>query len=285
MMASLLASARADTLRLRRWPAVWVLIGIWLLLNIIFVYVFQYLEYRNGTGAFADDGTPRAELLAGVLPGRVPLAVVQGMPMFGGAIILTLGALAAGSGYGWGTWKTALTQGPSRLAVAGGTLVALVGLVLAVIAVTFVVDLSFASALAMIEGQPLGFPAIGPLAKAFGCGILILGMWALAGATIGTLSRSPALAVGLGVVWVLAVENLLRGLASVLDWLRPVTDALPGTAAGSLVASLGATPVSEGGSPGVVNNLAGWPAAGVTLGYLLVFMVCSGLLVRRRDFA
>jgi ABC-2 type transport system permease protein len=281
-MSPLLASARADALRLRRWPTVWVLIGIWLLLNVMFVYVFRYLSYRNGTGAFAE-GTPRAELLAGVLPDRVPLSIVQGMPMFGGAIILTLGALAAGSGYGWGTWKTALTQGPSRLAVAGGTVVALAGLVLTVIAVTLLVDLGVASVLAMAEGQPLGLPAIGALARAIGCGILILGMWALAGATIGTLARSPALAVGLGVVWVLAIENLLRGVASLLDWLRPVIDVLPGTAAGSLVASLGATPVSEGGSPGVVNNLAGWPAAGVVLGYLLVFMVCSGLLVRRRD--
>ena len=281
-MNGLLASARADVLRLRRWPTIWVLIGIWLLLNVTFVYVFPYLSYRNGTGGFADD-TPRAELLAGVLPNRVSLSVLQGMPMFGGAIIFTLGALAAGSGYGWGTWKTALTQGPSRLAVAGGTVVALAGLVLTVIAVTFVVDLGFASVLAMVEGQSLGLPAIGILARAIGGGVLILGMWALAGVTVGTLTRSPALAVGVGVVWVLAVENLLRGVASLLDWLRPVTDVLPGTAAGSLVAALGATPVSEGGSPGVVDNLAGWPAVGVVLGYLLVFMLCSGVLVRRRD--
>jgi ABC-2 type transport system permease protein len=283
-MSQLLASARADTLRLRRWPTVWVLVGIWLLLNIMFVYVFRYLSYRSGTGGFAD-GVPRAELLAGVLPDRVPLSVVQGMPMFGGAIILTLGALAAGSGYGWGTWKTALTQGPSRLHVAGGTLVSLGALVLGVIAVTIVVDLGFAEVLAMVEGQPLGLPAIGPLLKAVGVGILILGMWTMAGAAVGTLSRSPALAVGLGVVWVLAVENLLRGLASALSWLRPVTDVLPGTAAGSLVAALGAAPVSEGGSPGVVTNLAGWPAFGVALGYLVIFAVGTGLLVRRRDVA
>jgi ABC-2 type transport system permease protein len=281
-MSEVLASARADILRLRRWPTVWVLVGIWLLLNIMFTYVFPYLSYRNGSGAFAD--RPRADLLAGVLPAHVGLSVVQGMPMFGGAIILTLGALAAGSGYGWGTWKTALTQGPSRLSVAGGTLIAMGGLVLVTLAVTFVVDLGCASLLAMVEGQPLGFPAIGSLAKAIGGGVLVLGMWALAGVTIGTLSRSPALAVGVGVVWVLAIENLLRGVASLLDWVKPVTDVLPGTAAGSLVAAIGATPVSQGGSPGVVTNLAGWPAAGVVVGYVLVFLVCTTVLMRRRDF-
>jgi ABC-2 type transport system permease protein len=281
-MSQLVASARADALRLRQWPAVWVLIGIWLLLNIMFVYVFPYLSYKNGSGPFAGE-RPRAELLAGILPDRVPLSVVQGMPMFGGAIILTLGALAAGSGYGWGTWKTALTQGPGRLSVAGGTLISLGGLVLSVIAVTILVDLGFAEVLAIVEGQPLGLPAIGSLAKSVGIGVLILGMWALGGAAIGTMTRSPALAIGVGVVWVLAIENLLRGLASALDWLRPVTDVLPGTAAGSLVAALGALPVSEGGSPGVVDNLAGWPAAGVVVGYLLLFAIGTGLLLRRRD--
>jgi hypothetical protein len=159
------------------------------------------------------------------------------------------------------------------------------GLVLIVLAVTFAVDFGFATVLAMIEGQPLGFPGIGALGKSIAVGVLILGMWALAGAAIGTLTRSPALAVGVGVVWVLAVENLLRGLASALDWLRPVTDVLPGTAAGSLVAAIGARPVSEGGSPGVVNNLAGWPAAGVALGYLVILAVVTGVTLRRRDVA
>jgi hypothetical protein len=284
-MSALVASARADGLRLRRWPTVWVLIGIWVLLNIMFTYVFPYLSYRNGSGPDANTGRPRAELLAGVLPDRVPISVVQGLPMFGGAIMLTLGALAAGSGFGWGTWKTALTQGPRRPAVAGGTLLAMAGLVLTVLAVTFAVDLGFATVLAMIEGQPLTLPGIGLVAKAAGGGILVAGMWALAGVAIGTLTRSPALAVGVGVVWVLAIENLLRGVASLLSWLGPVTDVLPGTAAGSLVAAIGATPVGQGGSPGVVTNLAGWPALGVVLGYLAVFLVAAVAVVRQRDVA
>ncbi|HEU4542437.1 MAG TPA: hypothetical protein VFR23_15020 [Jiangellaceae bacterium] len=38
---------------------------------------------------------------------------------------------------------------------------------------------------------------------------LIFGMWTAAGVLIGVLTRSPALAVGLGLVWSLVVENLL----------------------------------------------------------------------------
>jgi hypothetical protein len=111
-------------------------------------------------------------------------------------------------------------------------------------------------------------------------------MWAVVGVAIGTLARSPALAIGLGAVWVLVVENLLRGAGTLLDWLGPVTDVMPGTVAGSLAASLGATPVSEGGgTPGVVTNLSGGPSLALALAYLVVFAVVTGTLVRRRDIA
>ena len=44
----------------------------------------------------------------------MPDVLVQGLPMFGGALVMVLGAIVAGNGYGWGTWKTVFTQGPSR---------------------------------------------------------------------------------------------------------------------------------------------------------------------------
>jgi ABC-2 type transport system permease protein len=90
----MLAPARAELLRLRRWPALWVMVGAWLVLNLMFVYLFAYLAYLNGGTGFGSDGRSRAELLSGLLPTGVPLAVVQGTPMFGGAIMLTLGAVS-----------------------------------------------------------------------------------------------------------------------------------------------------------------------------------------------
>jgi ABC-type transport system involved in multi-copper enzyme maturation permease subunit len=284
-MTAMMDSARAELLRLRRWPALWVMLGVWLLLNIIFAYVFTYLAYRNG-GGFDNEGIPREELFAGLMPAAVPAAVVQGMPMFGGAIMLTLGALAAGSGYGWGSWKTAFTQGPGRLAVAAGTLVVLAGVVVGVVVVTFAVDLGIASALATVEGRSIAWPAVDDAARAVGGGVLILGMWAVAGVAVGTLARSPALAIGLGAVWVLVVENLLRGAGRLLDWLGPMTDVMPGTVAGSLAAALSAAPVTEeGGTPGVVTNLSGGPAVALTLAYLVAFAAVTGALVRRRDIS
>ncbi|HEU5156094.1 MAG TPA: hypothetical protein VFU43_03795 [Streptosporangiaceae bacterium] len=279
-MTALAASTRAEFLRLRRWPAVWAMAGAWLLLNVTFGYVFPYLSYRNG-GGFANDGVDARRLLASVLPGEVPVAVVRGMPMFGGAILFALGALAAGSGYGWGTWKTAFTQGLRRRAVLGGTFAGLAGCVIALVLGTFAVDLGVAMALAAAEGQGLRGPAPIDLALALGGGFLVLILWATAGLAVGTLTRNPALAVALGLVWTLAVENLLRAVSSLLDWLRPVTDVLPGTAAGSTVAALGAEPVSRGGSPGVVDNLGGGPATALTFAYIVVFVIITGVLARR----
>ena len=83
-------------------------------------------------------------------------------------------------------------------------------------------------------------------------------MWTAAGVLLGTLTRGPALAVGLGLVWALVVENLLRGVATLLGPVKAVTDLLPGTAAGSLAGALGALPPSDpNGTPGVNTILAG----------------------------
>ncbi|MCK2237199.1 MULTISPECIES: hypothetical protein [unclassified Crossiella] len=280
-MNAMVATSRAELFRLRKWPAVWVIGGAWLVLNIIFVYVFNYLSYVDGSGFAA--GTPKELLLERLLPAGVPVGLAQGTPMFGGAIMLTLGALAAGSGFGWGTWKTAFTQGRGRLSVLAGMVAGLALVVLTVVLTTLVVDLGISTAVALAEGQELVYPGIGQVLRAVAGALLVLGMWTSAGVALGTLSRSPALAVGLGVVWVLAVENLLRGVAGALDWLAPVTDVLPGSVAGSLVAALGATPVSQGGAPGVVDTLTAWPAVGLACAYTLAFAALTVWLVRRRD--
>jgi ABC-2 type transport system permease protein len=282
-MTGLLASTRAELLRLRRWPATWVLIGVWFALDLAFVYVFNYIAYRTGDPTGPADRVPRAQLLAGLLPDAVPSAAVQGTPLFGGAIVLILGALAVGSGFGWGSWKTVLTQGPGRGTAFGGTLVVLALTVVSLVLATFVLDLGVASVLAAVEGQPGNWPSIGALAQGVGTGILVLGMWCAAGVLIGVLTRSPALAVGLGLVWALVVENLLRGVGELLGGLAVVTDHLPGTAAGSLVGALGGAAGDR--APGVQTILTGGTAIGFLIGYLVLFALGGLTLMRRRDIA
>ncbi|MEC3913742.1 ABC transporter permease [Nocardia sp. CDC160] len=280
-MTDLLASTRAELLRLRRWPAYWIVLGTWILLNLTFAYLFNYLAYSTGSSTRMSNGLPREQLLQQMLPSAVPEVFTQGMAMFGGALMLVLGALAVGSGYGWGSWKTALTQGPSRVHVIGAVVLGLALTVVALVLVAFVVDTGVATLIASTQGQSLALPSVGRVALGIGSGTAILGMWTLAGALIGAIARGPALAVGLGLVWVLVVENLLRGVAAIFSPIRAITDHLPGTAAGSLAGSL--RTVTGPATPGVLNILSRGESLLVLALYVIAFVTGTIWLIRRRD--
>lgn len=286
LLGGLLASARAELLRLRKWPAVWVLATVWLLLNLTFAYIFDYIAYATDSSGFSNEGVSPSALLPDLLPAAIPSVFTGGMPMFGGAIMFILGALAAGSGFGWGTWKTVLTQGPGRLSAFGGTLTAVGVAVVAVVAATLALDFGASTLIAVTEGQRLVWPAFGDLMASVGGGLLIFGMWAAAGVLVGVLTRSPALAVGLGLVWSLVIENLLRGVGNLLGGVEYVTNVLPGTAAGSLAGALGAGGAGDpDGAPGVLTVLGRGQATLLVSAYLLVFAAAAALLMRRRDVA
>ncbi|MFF2086748.1 ABC transporter permease [Nocardia sp. NPDC058176] len=275
------ASIRAESIRLGRWPAFWIVLGTWVLLNLMFAYLFNYLAYRSGESDAMSDGLPRDVLLGQLLPAAVPEVFTQGMAMFGGALMLILGALAVGSGYGWGTWKTVFTQGPSRVAAVGGLLVGLLVVVLALVCVAFAVDLGVASLVAVSEGQSAALPSLGRTALGIGTGTAILSMWTLAGALIGAIARGPALAVGLGLVWVLVVENLLRGVSAIFGPIEVVTDLLPGTAAGSLAGAM--RTVDGPATPGVLDILTRGESLALLAAYLLAFAGGTVWLMTRRD--
>jgi ABC-2 type transport system permease protein len=280
------AVMRAELRRLLRWPALWVLFGTWVLLNLTFGYVFTYLSYRSEDGGgFAGGGT-KAQLLAQMMPDQAPVTLVQGMPMFGGALMMILGALAVGSGYGWGTWKTVFTTGPRRSTALGGTFLTVGLIVAAVVLVTMAADLGASLLVSTVENASITWPSFVDIAEGLGSALLIGGMWTAAGLLLGTLTRGPALSVGLGLVWALVVENLLRGVAALLGPVKVVTDWLPGTAAGSLAGALGAAPQSDpSGTPGVQTILSGGTASALLLAYVAVFAVVSLLLTSRRDLA
>lgn len=282
--SALSGSVQAELLRLRAWPAVWVLVAVWLALNLAFTYVFNYVAYATGSSSFATEGVSSEALLADVLPAAIPDVITNGMPMFGGAILMILGALASGSGYGWGTWKTVMTQGPGRLSAFGGTLAAVGAIVVGVIAVTLLVDLASSTLITVLESRPFELPDTADLARSVGGGLLISGMWASAGVMIGVLARSPALAIGLGLVWSMVVENLLRSVSSALSGMEYVTDVMPGTAAGSMAGALSGGADNDGeGAPGVLTILDGGTAAIVLAVYITVFAAIAAVVVRRRD--
>jgi ABC-2 type transport system permease protein len=275
-MTTLTATTRAELLRLRRWPTLWVLAGIWTALQVTFSFAFPYLAYRSGDPD-AFQGGPSDQLLASMLPDAVPQILVQGAPMFGGAIVLILGALAAGSGYGWGTWKTTLTAGPRRVSAMAGTLGALGIIVVILVALTFVVNLGASITVASLQGWDWTLPGVGVLEQ-LGASLLIAAMWTGFGVFLGVVTKGPALAVGLGLMWAIVTENLLRGVGSLLGPVEDLTKILPGGSAGNLAGAVGGS-----GAPGVLNDLSGTTAALFLVGYLVAFVGTATLLKVRRD--
>src|SRR2546430_6550551 len=96
-------------------PANWLLLAVALGLALLFTYVIPYAGYKGGT-----TGPTAGRGLVAVLPAKLVGNSIGGLPVFLGAIMVIMGVLAVGSEYGFQTWKTVLTQGPSRLAVHAG---------------------------------------------------------------------------------------------------------------------------------------------------------------------
>jgi ABC-2 type transport system permease protein len=276
------ASFLAELLKLRKRPATWVIAAVWLTLSVVFGYAFPYLSYRGSFSGPVGSPQPAESVLAEALPENLVPSAIQGFPLFAGALALILGAVATGSEYGWGTLKTVLTQGPRRLAVFGGKALALGLVVLGVVLATFAVDAAASGVVASVTSRPMRWPPPTDLLQGVVGGWLIVGMWCCAGMFLGILARGTTVAIGVGLVWVLAVENLVRIFAAILDPLDVLQRWMPGTNAGALAAALG-VPVQgqPGGTPGVTDVVGGMPAALVLVAYLVMFAAASAVLIHR----
>jgi ABC-2 type transport system permease protein len=266
-------NVRAELLKQTRRPANWLLLAVADLLTLTFAYVVPYAGGASGpsNGGRGPDAT---------LPAQFVGNAIGGMPISVGALALTFGVLVAGSEYGWQTWKTVLTQRPSRVMVHGAK-VATVAAGVTVLVLTLLGSSALASAVVTgLEGRPMAWPGLSDVLLGFGVGWLICMMWGSLGLALAIGLRGVALPIGLGLVWLLAVQNLISAIAArLLDWVAELQKALPGPNAGSLVASLGA---SEN-APGVARLVGSGQAAAVVGAYLLVFTVVSGRMLHRQD--
>jgi ABC-2 type transport system permease protein len=280
----MIGSYRAELLKVVKWPAMWVLAAVLLVLAQVFGYLIPYIGYRSGGGSGFAAGQTAAQLLRDVLPSRLVPNTLGGFPLFAGAIALVIGALSVGSEYGWRTLKTILIQRPRRSAILGGKLLAIVTVVLVVVVGTFGVNAFWSWVIATTENRPADWPSVLDVTRGIGAGWLILGAWSVVGAFLSVVFRSTPLAIGLGLVWALAVENLIRGFAGVVGFLDAFQQGMPGTNAGSLVASLGAATLDQpGGTPGVTDVVSG-PQAAVVLGaYVVALALLGAFALRRQD--
>lgn len=272
------ASLAAEWLKIRTRPATWILAGIWLVLTLAFAYGVPYIVYH----AIGDD-PGRDLLLAGLLPAELASTGAALFPLFGGPIMLILGALASGSEYRWGTWAQSVTQAPSRGAVFAGKAAALAGALAAIVLATWVVAAAASAVVAAAESRPLAYPGALEILRGVGASWLIAVAWGLLGLALGVVLRSSAAAIAAGLVWGLAIESAISGLAFVVPAVEVVQPALLSANAGSLVHALGAATVTDAGTPGVVDVVGGGQAVVVLVLYSVAFVLAGMHLVRRRD--
>lgn len=271
----MLASFSAEILKLYKKPTAWVLLLVALALSQVFNYLVPYAGYLSAENEWAAE-----QVLARTMPENLISNSIGGFPLFAGALALTLGAISVGSEYGFGTLKTMLIQRPRRLSFYAGELLALAVAVLAIVLSIFAFGALTSYAIATSQSESMDWPSLVELARGVASGWLILITWCLFGVMLAFVFRGMALPIGLGVVWILGVENLIVNVAAaLLGFADTLQKALPGVNAGSLVSALG----GGNDTPGVNTVVDGTQATLVLAAYAIAFALSAGLALYRRD--
>ena len=276
-------SFKAEWRKLRQRPAVWVLGGIMLAALILFGYAFNWIQLSFPSKNFhPEGGLTIAQLKTALYPINFVKNSLQGVGIVGSILTLILGALAVGSEFGWGTVKTVYTQRPGRLQTLAGQ-VGVVSVITAIFTVAFYAVATLASlGIALGDGATITWPGAIDILKALGATWLIFESWSLFGMTLAFLFRQSAMAIGIGLAYVLAIEGILFRLLGGFDagWVTTIEKLFLGQNAGALIKSFGQPFASPGAAAPIVT--AG-VAVLVLAVYALVFAGVSSLVVRTRD--
>jgi ABC-2 type transport system permease protein len=276
----MIASLRADGLKMRKRWATWIMIAILLAWLVLLVYALLYLIIKTQPQSFRGGGVPAALLKRQIFPENFIPTVLSTASTIGAAIMIIFGALSTASEYGWSTVQTILIQQPGRVAVLAGKLVALaVATVLISIAALGVAALS-AYVVVTLDGSSSSWPAATMILKGFGALALQLGVWAAFGAFLGIAFRSTAAAIGGGLVYLFVGEALIGGLFRSTTVIKDVLKYLPGINADAVNAAF---PLSYR-NPNTQAPLVDATHGVITLlVYLVIFTGLSFLIFRRRD--
>jgi ABC-2 type transport system permease protein len=267
----------AEWLKTRSRLGFWVLAVSPSVLLALLGYLALWLVVSHPvSGVTVSGGTP-AQLRREFYPENFVHASLGQVFSIGGALILLLGTLTAGGEYGWATMKTIFTQLPGRVEVWVGKVAFLAVFTGALAAVYLLTGALCSLALATVDRVSVSWPSLVAILGADLAVWLIFMTWASFGMLLAVLVRQSAVAVGIGLVYVLVVENVLAGILSGVSQLRALHDALPGVNAAALVGSLGKP--THGGP------VSPEQAAFVLVAYTAAFVVISATLVRRRDVA
>lgn len=199
----------------------------------------------------------------------------------GAAIAIVLGALISGSEYSWGTMKTSLTQGPGRLTTWFGRVVAFEVWMGILTVVLFAVGAASSIVVASVQGHTIAWPAIVDIAKGLGTIWLVFAVNGAIGLALGVLIRSSAAALGVGLIYVFAVEIIaVRFIDSInsgaYKWI------------GNLLVNQNATALTQSFTssafgPSAAQAITAEQAVVVLFAYFAGLVILAAALIRQRD--
>lgn len=274
-------SFSAEILKMRKRPATWVIALIFAAATILFGYIFSYAFIVNAPDGSGLPQQARDGTLQFLLPESLLANVVGTFASFGSALALVLGTLAVGSEYGWDTLKVALTQGPTRLGYFAGKLAALAVVLAVLTGVILALGAATSYTIASMQDAPVNWPSAGEFLKGFAAGWLILTVFAALGVLLAGLFRGTALAIALGLIYLLVLENIFLGLAGQNETIQKIGQYLPAKNSIDLSASFGEAPSAFGVAPG--ETVEPTQATLTLVVYGGVFLVLAALVFRRRD--
>jgi len=196
----MIATMKAEWRKSRFRPAFLVSAGIIAAITVLIYMLDWYLAVHPNTAG------DRAVNILTLYPDQFVNQVMGAAFPVGAAMAIVVGALFAGSEFAWSTLKTMFTQRPGRLTVWAGRLVVFAVWMLIITLVLFAVGAANSVVVASFQGQAITWPAAVDLAKGIGAIWLIFFVNGAIGMAIGTLLRQSAAALGIGLIYVLAVE-------------------------------------------------------------------------------
>lgn len=275
-------SFSAEFLKLRKRPSTWVLALIWLALIVLLGYVLTYVTLASIPEEDAPPGLDANAFLQTLYPENVLSNVLAGFSSTGGGpVALILGALAVGSEYSWGTFKTVLTQRPGRLQVLLGKVLALGLILVGLVVLAFVAGAASSYVVSQLEDVAADWPSVGEILRALGVGLLISAVWTALGAFLAVLFRGTPLAIGLGMVYALLLEGVVATVLGANEDYDPYRKFLVAENANSLINSFGSVSPEGFGPPDSLVEPT--RAALVLCAYAVVLVVLAALLLRTRD--
>ena len=285
----MLASFSGEFFKMRKRPGTWILALVWSLVVVFVGYVLFYAiasasppenipqEQQAQQEAFAES------VLTRLSPDNLLDNLFAGSGVFstGGAIFLILGALAVGSELGWGTLKTSLTQRPGRLGILSGKAITLALFALLFTLIGLAAGALSSLTVASIENLSVAWPTFGELARGFGAGTLIFAAYGFFGFALAAIFRGTALAIGLGLAWILVVEATIGAIPTENPIVEGIRSVLMGENVLALSGAFASAPSEFAGAP---EPLVEPERAVITLlAYIVIFIILSALLLRRRD--